>query len=169
MKKERTGSGSSGQVSVRKASASDIPSIISMWNEMMEMHRLFRSTYVCRKDAEELMRKHFRENIGKLDSRVLVAERNGKQMGYAMAEVKRRPPIYKEKDAVYISVSDIFVAGKYRRSGAGSMMMDAISDWAAKNGIRAISLEVDSKNAKAIAFYRKGGFAIQRHIMAKRC
>jgi len=45
-----------------------------------------------------------------------------------------------------------------RRRGAADMLMDAALDWARKNALRTIYLEVRKSNEAAIALYTKHGF-----------
>jgi len=45
-----------------------------------------------------------------------------------------------------------------RRSGIGSLLMEAVLDYAAKNAMHSIFLEVRSSNVAAITLYEKNGF-----------
>ena len=53
----------------------------------------------------------------------------------------------------------IDVIESQRRSGVGSMLMDAAETWATRNGFRLIYLETADDNRPAQAFYAKRGYA----------
>lgn len=50
--------------------------------------------------------------------------------------------------------------GAQRGRGVGSLLMDAIQQEAAASGVRMIVLETQSCNERAIAFYKRHGFAV---------
>jgi ribosomal protein S18 acetylase RimI-like enzyme len=51
-----------------------------------------------------------------------------------------------------------WVAPEQRGSGAATLLLDALTTWAASRGASTIQLMVTSKNNRAIAFYRRCGF-----------
>ena len=155
------------KITIRRAAAEDIDSVLSMWVKLMGMHRLFGDTYTCRKDAAKVMKKHLKTLPKKRNTLLLVAEVDRKLCGYAIAEISRRPPIYKERKELIIS--DIFIKKSMREQGVGKKLMEAVLDWTSKKGIKLISLQVDAKNKDAIKFYSECGFTTYRHVMTWRC
>lgn len=57
-------------------------------------------------------------------------------------------------------IEDIEIAESHRNKGIGGMLINEVEEVAKKNGIRVISLEVQSTNVPAIDFYRKNGFEL---------
>jgi RimJ/RimL family protein N-acetyltransferase len=51
------------------------------------------------------------------------------------------------------------VAGKWRRRGVGTALLEACLEWARGGDVHKVSLEVFAHNEAAIALYRKLGFA----------
>lgn len=55
----------------------------------------------------------------------------------------------------------ISVARDHRGKGAGTLLMQALVDWARKAGIRRLELNVFARNAIAIRLYQRFGFAVE--------
>jgi RimJ/RimL family protein N-acetyltransferase len=53
------------------------------------------------------------------------------------------------------------VAPKWRRSGVGTKLLEALLSWALDHNISRIELEVLSNNPGAIALYRRAGFVLE--------
>ncbi len=56
-------------------------------------------------------------------------------------------------------LADCVVTKYHRRKGVGSTLMHGCLDWALQNGYERVTAEVQTKNAPAIDFLRKHGFA----------
>lgn len=54
----------------------------------------------------------------------------------------------------------VFVKKPYRKSGAGSRLMDAAEEWAAARGFKGVNGWVAAPNDQAINFYRKRGYEV---------
>lgn len=97
--------------------------------------------------------------------RVLVVHQEGEIVGYAL--VIRRPSFEWASDVVVLD--EIFIRGKARDRGLGRRMIGFIEEYAASEGIPAITLEVNTRNVSAREFYRSVGFAkIDREIYARK-
>lgn len=93
--------------------------------------------------------------------KILVAEHHGELVGYALL-VRR----YSFEWAAEVAVLDeIFVQGKSRDHGIGRRMIAHCEDYAASEGLPAITLEVSHQNIAAREFYRSLGFErVEREI-----
>lgn len=60
----------------------------------------------------------------------------------------------------YGFVWGVFVKGPYRKSGAGSRLMDAAEGWAEGRGLRGVNGFVAAPNDRAINFYRRRGYEV---------
>ena len=56
-------------------------------------------------------------------------------------------------------VASMWVAPEHRRTGLGTMLMDAIARWAHNQGAGELRLMVTSGNASAMSFYERCGYA----------
>lgn len=93
--------------------------------------------------------------------RVLVAKEPEGIIGYAL--IIRRPSFeYASEVAV---LDEIFIRGKARGRGLGRRMISFVEEYAASEGLPAITLEVSNRNVAAREFYRAVGFSrIDREI-----
>jgi GNAT superfamily N-acetyltransferase len=84
---------------------------------------------------------------------ILVAEVEGEFVGMcAVGEDRGR-----RGDAF---VWGVFVKKPYRKSGAGSRLMDAAETWAEGRGFRGVNGWVAAPNDDAVRFYRRRGYAV---------
>jgi GNAT superfamily N-acetyltransferase len=60
----------------------------------------------------------------------------------------------------YGFVWGVYVKGPYRKSGAGSRLMDAAEGWAAGRGFRGVNGFVAAPNGDAVSFYRRRGYEV---------
>ncbi len=93
----------------------------------------------------------FRNELLNSNSEYIVAKINNKIVGFA--------GIWKAVDDVHIT--NIVTAKKVRRQNIGStLLLNLIQMAKAKNGITAITLEVNSNNIPAQKLYKKFGFKV---------
>jgi len=85
------------------------------------------------------------------DGVALVAEDDGKPVGYALAR-------YGDHGPTTVYVSDLWVDAGARRRGLGRDLLRAVSAAAAERGVTHVVLDVDAKNRDAITFYERLGF-----------
>ena len=90
----------------------------------------------------------------------LVAEADGEVVGNVLVSVDRG------RATEHIGVLSICVALDWRDVGIGSELVAAAQEWAARRGLRKVSLGVFPDNARAIAVYEKLGFVREglRHM-----
>ncbi|MFA4662670.1 ribosomal protein S18-alanine N-acetyltransferase [Pyrococcus kukulkanii] len=129
-------------VTIRKARLFDIPYI-------MEIERLsFREKYP---------RGLFLTFMEANPETFLVAEYNGKVVGYVMGYLKP------DMEGHIMSIA---VHPDYRGNGIGKALMVAVIDRLFKRGARWIGLEVRVSNERAINLYKKLGFKIVKRIIS---
>jgi ribosomal protein S18 acetylase RimI-like enzyme len=84
------------------------------------------------------------------DGIALIAEEDGNVAGYALAR-------YGDHGPTTVYVSDLWVDSPARGKGIARELMRRVSEAAAEHGSTHVVLNVDSKNAAAIAFYERLG------------
>lgn len=87
---------------------------------------------------------------------VLLAERAGEPLGYAMLHDGALPSCIDGRDA--LEIARLYAVRSAIGSGVGAVLMQACLDEAAARGRRTIWLGVWEHNARAIAFYRRWSF-----------
>jgi ribosomal protein S18 acetylase RimI-like enzyme len=68
-----------------------------------------------------------------------------------------------EQDPQYATLMSMWVAPDHRRTGTGSLLVDAIESWARRSGAHTLQLMVTSYNLAAISFYHRLGFTETGH------
>lgn len=122
---------------------------------------LFISDY---EDAEGLMLWH----AGQDTKRVLVAERDGILLGYAVIQYFNREATPYSHSRRVVHVEELCVDENHRRTGAGKALMSYISEDARKRAYPRIELDVWAFNESAYSFYQAIGMNEYRHFMEYR-
>ena len=65
-----------------------------------------------------------------------------------------------ERDPTRAHLVSMWVAPAYRRTGTGSLLVDAVQAWVRTRGVYELRLMVTSSNQGAIAFYERQGFSL---------
>ncbi len=90
---------------------------------------------------------------------LLVAEDNGKIIGYVFGYIKDGPPIFREKCTGYIS--DMYVLPGFRSRGIGQQLLRQAMDFFRAAGLPAVELHASAGNTGALQFYERLGFREQ--------
>jgi RimJ/RimL family protein N-acetyltransferase len=96
------------------------------------------------------------------NSTILVAEADGKLVGYLVARGGRAR---RNKHTVYVAIG---VLAQYRGKGVGTMLLTELECWARNHHIHRLELTVVADNQRALALYRKMGFeqeGVKRHSL----
>ena len=86
----------------------------------------------------------------------MVAESNGKIIGYFAAKIEKPSPIFSPKRIGKISRA--FVLEEYRRLGIGKKAVKEILKWFKKNKIKHVEVTVDARNEIGVRFWQSLGF-----------
>lgn len=100
------------------------------------------------------------------DSEAMVAELNGRLVGYSLLALRDRPPIFVGPPDVIIA--ELLVAPEHRRAGIGAALMNAAYEWGRKRGAGYARLHVYEANADAMGFYEHEGFIPHERVLLKR-
>jgi GNAT superfamily N-acetyltransferase len=88
---------------------------------------------------------------------VLVAQQDGRLVGYCLAVLAQYPPVFQTRD--YGTVFDLAVTRQCRRAGVGEKLYRAAEAWFADRGIHRIEIRVAVSNEVSTAFWKKMGFS----------
>jgi GNAT superfamily N-acetyltransferase len=112
--------------------------------------------------AEVLSRERFAAYVADADRLLLLAERDGIPLGYAML-VRGEPQDADVRAALTlhptVELSKIYVLPEAHGTGAAAALMTASLEWAASVGAAGAWLGVNQQNERAQRFYAKSGFA----------
>lgn len=141
---------------IRETRRGDLSAIVSLWREMMDVHAGLDERFRFVADAEAEFARHARRMQKSACSRIFVADLGGAVIGYVLAETQIRPPIYPA--GRYGFISDLCVAERYRRRGAGRALVERALAWLRSEEVNAVELLAAERNPDAIAFWESLGF-----------
>jgi GNAT superfamily N-acetyltransferase len=104
-------------------------------------------------DCEQDLVKHRLENLDSSREIVFVADVDGKAVGYVHAE-KYNTLYYKSM----VNIQGLAVSKAYRKKGYAKELMTAVENWARKNNIDLIRLNLGTIRTGAHEFYRAIGY-----------
>ena len=142
-------------VVVRKAKICDLDRLPNLAIELLSYHN-FDDYFSLVDGAWNLLHKFIKRCIYSKNCIVIVADDNGSLVGYCIAEISRRPPVFPNNRIVYIW--DVFLEEKYRHRGYGREMIDRISQWSKEKGVDYLELNVHPQNQVGVSAWENMGF-----------
>jgi L-amino acid N-acyltransferase YncA len=141
---------------IRKANKKDIEPIVRLNAQLADYHAEFDSFYKTGKASAKGFRKHLKEIIVKRNFRVIVAEDQGKIVGFFVGRIDKAKPYAKPKKIGGLGTA--FVCEKCRGTGIGQIMFEGLLSWFKKNKVKNIELSVDCRNKIGCNAWKKFGF-----------
>jgi len=100
--------------------------------------------------------KYVVDKFDEISTKLIVAEEDGKVVGFMLCLLSPNTPVFKERKIGVIS--DVFVLEERRRKGVAKKMLDVAVKWFKKNKVRSVRLGVANDNLEARAVWRRMGF-----------
>lgn len=157
------------KVVVRPAVLADVGSLVRLRKWNAEIH-LALDPQVYRIPEAEAVVRYFSAVLTDDTTRhaVLVAEVAGRVVG--MVEVVRNPDppdhqILRSEPSAQVHT---VVMSKARNQGIGSALLTAAEQWAAAHGIDYLSAGIHHRNAGAVRFYSRHGYADSGRFLGRR-
>lgn len=143
--------------SFRKYSERDLDFISEKQNSLSRHHFQFdKEYYEPSNNSIEEFKNYIDKRITDEDFNIIVAESNGKIVGYVMGWIDVRPPIYKIRNVGYLS--NIFVDDGERNSGIGKKLYIELEKWFREKDVDYIEIKSDARNNETINKFRNYGF-----------
>ena len=133
----RADNGEPPRLAIGPAAPVDVPSLLALENAAFT--------------GDRLTRRSLARLVGTASSRFLVARADGALAGYVIVLLHRR----RRAARIY----SLAVAAGFAGRGIGRALVEAGCDAARLAGREAVTLEVRTDNCRAIALYRRSGFA----------
>lgn len=141
---------------IREATAEDLKTLFELSFEFLKNEAGLEPTYDPEYAKTEDSQNFIKLKIQSDDAIFLVAEDNGRLVGFLMGTIYPRPKARKSmKPAV---LDEIFVSQGYRNKGVGKELIEKFQDWARGKGANKLRVSTHHKNEEAIKFYREFGF-----------
>ena len=143
---------------IRRATPADLPAIGRLGALLLRVHYGFdRERFLSPGvDAEDGYAHFLGTQIGREEALVLVAERDGRIIGYLYAGIE--PHNWKELRERAGFVHDILVTEDTRGGGAGRDLMDAAFAWMREQGVPRVLLWTAAPNDRARSLFERLGF-----------
>jgi ribosomal protein S18 acetylase RimI-like enzyme len=143
-------------VSIRYAKPEDFEAASAIAAEGQAIHADALPHIFARTDGA-LPREYFDTLLESGERQMLVAELDGRVVGYAVVEQKEAPPYDAFVPRRVAFILDFGVEESHQRQGIGKRLFQACVLWAKEHGASAVELNVFAFNERAIRFYRSLG------------
>ena len=148
----------------RKAKLSDLETIVGLWYDFMRLHdkivlkknKRLKPHLLMKKDAKDKFRRFCKRMIYSKKGLVLVAEIEGKIVGYSLSFIKKYIKIYNLDRTGYIS--DMYIDPKFQGKNLSTQLIKETFKWFKSKGLKYAELTVFNDNEHAHSIYRHWGF-----------
>ncbi len=145
---------------IRHGSAEDIPRLLPLWEALEEHHAALPALPPVRSldDSWAHRRAQYEKWLAGDDHVLLVAERDGEPVGYAMVATSMETGATWELGDSGAEVETLSVLEGERGSGVGKALMDEVARVASEAGAQSVSVAVAHSNVDGLRFYEREGY-----------
>ncbi|HEY3265807.1 MAG TPA: GNAT family N-acetyltransferase [Armatimonadota bacterium] len=144
-------------VIVRAARNSDLPAIGDLWEQLMSFHTQRDARFAVARNARSAYLRYLATNVMPVpDNLVLVAEIDGRVVGFLAGRVEHGGPIFSDPHFGYIT--DMSVDEGCRRRAVGRRLFASAQSWFRARGVTNIRVSVSTENPVSTAFWKGVGF-----------
>jgi len=144
------------ELTIRRATPADVPSIMPLWVEMMQLHATLDDRFQPSEEGAASFDKALLEWLENERILILVADAGAELIGYAIGYDRDNPPVM--LPARYGYITDMAVTAARRRQGVGSALLSAMTVWFRERNLHSIRLNVAYANPLSQGFWRSMGF-----------
>ncbi|MBG3013277.1 GNAT family N-acetyltransferase [Proteus faecis] len=147
---------------IRKAILSDIEEISTLYTYLFnEMAKLQPDRLKPGEQDKAFIINGIKNNKFHL----LVADLDGKVVGFSMAQIQETPMFNCLVQRKYAYIYDIIVDPSIRSQGVGSLLLTAMKEWAKSEKMTHLELSVLAENGAAKRFYQREGLKEVSSVM----
>jgi ribosomal protein S18 acetylase RimI-like enzyme len=147
-------------VEIRRIGVRELDLIEPLWNALREHHSSLTSDLGEPRSRDESWRRRrcqYEEWLVDPEAFVLLAERGGAQVGYAMVHVREGSPTWPLSERAG-EIETLSVLPSERGCGTGTALLEAVRRELGAHGVTELSLHAMPANLNAIRFYERHGF-----------
>jgi GNAT superfamily N-acetyltransferase len=151
-------SSSLSPVTIRRATRADLPALGPLGAQLVRLHHAFDPDRFLapRPNVEDGYAWFLGTQLGEPGVVILVAERDGRVIGYAYAGLE--PMSWKELRGPAGFIQDVVVAEPERGAGIGTQLMEAAARWLEEAGAPRVMLLTAAQNQPARRLFEHLGF-----------
>lgn len=162
----RGGTGHLSAPEPRRATNGDLAAVTALWIELTRHHAALDPHFALRPQADAEARRLLEAQLRDPDTAILVAGEPDRLDAFAIACVRRAPPIHPE--TCRAEITDLYVAPARRRGGWGRALVAAATRFARERGAERVEVHVSPRNPEAQAFWRAEGYGAHMHVLHRR-
>ena len=151
------------KIEVRRATKDDAASIARLAMQLVEQHVDYDPVRFARIATADGMEWFYGGQTEAPDAAVLVAEMDGRVVGFAFLGYEEKN--YADLAVATVRLHDIYVDEPARHSGAGRQLIKGAVEVAKEFGAEKLLLAVAAKNTAAMEFFEQAGFVTTMHEM----
>ena len=144
-------------ITVRKAALADMETLLRLDRELFAFDGQFDPTLNPAWTSSSEGEDYFRERIGGAGGMAWVVECDGAVGGYLSAVIEEADECRTVRRVA--ELESMYVRESLRGQGAGHALIREFFSWAARSNVQRLRVVASAGNQKAIAFYRREGFA----------
>lgn len=144
------------RIEIREATSKDLPEVADLWELLAEHHEKLSPHFSLAWDSKRKWSKYLKKKFSEISTKLIVAEENGRLVGFMLCLLAPNAPVYKERKIGV--VSDVYVLEERRMKGVGREMLNFAVKWFKKNRVRTVQLFVAHDNVAARAVWHQLGF-----------
>jgi len=144
---------------VRRGGLDDVDRLGELWRALRDHHASLPEMPPTKSLEESwaYRRAQYRDWLAKAGYTLLLAERDGEPIGYAVVSLGGGAATWDVGDRT-VEIETLSVLESERGQGVGRALTDAAVELAAESGAASILVGVAQSNAEAIRFYEREGF-----------
>jgi ribosomal protein S18 acetylase RimI-like enzyme len=147
-------------VEIRQIAVSELDLIEPLWNALREHHSSVTPKLGeprSRTESWQHRRSQYERWLSGPDAFLLVAEREGGPVGYAMVQLREGSPTWPLSEQAG-EIETLSVLPSERGRGTGSALLEAVREELGSRRVTELSLHVMHTNNDAMRFYERHGF-----------
>lgn len=155
-------------MNIRLAREEDVPAIGQMWEKLALFHNMLDDALPpAARGGGKVYARRLISRLGDQQTRVFVAEHDGRLVGYALAViVDVIPDMFVQENSGFLA--DIYVEDEFRRQGVGRALVAAVTEWLSGHGIRSFEWHVAEHNEAGLRFWESlGGRRVMTRMRAE--
>lgn len=141
-----------GEITVRVADTTDLPTLLSFEEGVIEAERPFDVTL-----GDDIRYYDMDAMLTMPNVRLVVAVLDGEVIGSGYARIEEAKPYLKHDRHSYMGF--MYTVPEHRGKGVNWKIIEALEEWSRSQGVTEMRLEVYIDNLAAIRAYEKVGFA----------
>ncbi|PIS47473.1 MAG: hypothetical protein COT17_03230 [Elusimicrobia bacterium CG08_land_8_20_14_0_20_51_18] len=141
---------------IRKARLKDLPRVVKLAMDLLKYHHELDPYFDPAAPAAGLYEKHMKKAVYSRKMRLLVAEEEGRIIGYALGTIISRSPVFCLSRVA--AINDVYVEKKFRERGIAALLVEDLYRWFRARKLYTVELSVFAGNKLALKVWEKLGF-----------